>query len=35
MPSWGLDEWSGAMFEPTPTWSNLDFGQMFIRIGGK
>ena len=22
-----------AMFEPTPTWYNLDFGQIFMWIG--
>ena len=33
MPSWGLGEWFWAMFEPTPTWSNFDFGQIVMWIG--
>ena len=30
MPSWGLDEWFWAMFEPTPTWPNFDQLSMWI-----
>ena len=26
----GLDEWFWAMFKPTPTWPNFDFGKLFI-----
>ena len=29
----GLDEWFWVMFEPTPTWFNFDFGQLFMWIG--
>ena len=25
MASFGLNKWLWAMFEPTPTWPNLDF----------
>ena len=28
--SYRLEEWFWATFEPTPTWPNLDFGQLFI-----
>ena len=33
MTSYGLDEWFWAMFEPTWTWPNLTFGQLFMWIG--
>ena len=33
MTSYGLDEWFWAMFEPTPTWPNFDFGQLCLWIG--
>ena len=33
MTSHGLDEWFRAMFEPTWTWPNFMFGQLFIWIG--
>ena len=29
----GLDEWFWAMFEPTWTWPNFTFGQLFMWIG--
>ena len=34
MASYGLlvDEWFWAMFEPTPTWPNFDFVQLFMWI---
>ena len=35
MTYYGPDEWLWAMFEPTPTWPNFDFGQLFIWIGTK
>ena len=28
--SYGLDEWFRAMFEPTWTWPNFTFGQLFM-----
>ena len=28
-----LNEWFWAMFEPTPTWPDFTFGQLFICIG--
>ena len=28
----GLDEWFWAMFEPTPTWPNVDFRQICMWI---
>ena len=31
--SYGLDEWFWAMFEPTWTWPNFTFGQLFMWIG--
>ena len=31
--SYGLNEWFWAMFEPTWTWPNFSFGQLFIWIG--
>ena len=33
MTSHGLDEWFRAMFEPTWTWPNFMFGQLFMWIG--
>ena len=33
MTSYGLDDWFWAMFEPTPTWPNSTFGQLFLWIG--
>ena len=33
MTSYGLDEWFWAMFEPTWTWLNFTFGQLFMWIG--
>ena len=30
MTSYGLDEWFWAMFEPTWTWPNFTFGQLFM-----
>ena len=30
---YGLDEWFWAMFEPTPTLPNFDFGQLCMWIG--
>ena len=33
MTSYGLDEWFWAMFEPTPTLANFNFGQHFMRNG--
>ena len=33
MTSYGLDEWFWAMFEPTWTWPNFTFGQLFMWIG--
>ena len=33
MISYGLDEWFWAMFEPTWTWPNFTFGQVFMWIG--
>ena len=33
MTSCGLDEWFWAMFEPTWTWPNFTFGQVFMWIG--
>ena len=33
MTSHGLDEWFQAMFEPTWTWPNFMFGQLFMWIG--
>ena len=33
MTSYGLDEWFRAMFEPTWTWPNFTFGQLFMWIG--
>ena len=33
MTSYGVDEWFWAMFEPTWTWPNFTFGQLFMRIG--
>ena len=33
MTSSGLDEWFWAMFEPTWTWPNFTFGQLFMWIG--
>ena len=35
MTSYGLDEWFRAMFEPTGTLPNLNFGQLFMWIGAK
>ena len=32
-PIYRLDGWFWAMFEPTPTWPNFDFGQLFMWIG--
>ena len=32
MTSYGLDEWFWAMFEPTWTWPNFTFDQLFMRI---
>ena len=29
---YGLDEWFWAMFEPTWTWPNFTFGQLFMWI---
>ena len=31
--SYGLDEWFWAMFEPTWTWHNFTFAQLFMCIG--
>ena len=33
MTSYGPDEWFWAMFEPTWTWPNFTFGQLFMWIG--
>ena len=33
MTSYRLDEWFVAMFEPTPTWPDYTFGQLFMWIG--
>ena len=33
MTLYGLDEWFRAMFEPTLTWPNFTFGQLFMWIG--
>ena len=33
MTSHGLDEWFRATFEPTWTWPNFMFGQLFMWIG--
>ena len=33
MTSYGLYEWFWAMFEPTWTWPNLTFGQLFMLLG--
>ena len=33
LPTLGLDEWFWAMFEPTWTWPNFTFGQLFMWIG--
>ena len=33
MTSYGQDEWFWAMFEPTWTWPNFTFGQLFLWIG--
>ena len=33
MTSEGLDEWFWGMFEPTSTWPNFTFGQLFLWIG--
>ena len=33
MTSYWLDEWLWAMFEPTLTWPNFTFGQLFMWIG--
>ena len=30
---YGLDEWFWAMFEPTWTWPNFTFGQLFMWFG--
>ena len=30
MTSYGLDEWFCAMFEPSPTWPNFTYSQLFI-----
>ena len=32
MTSYGLNEWFWAMFEPTWTWPNFTFGQLFMLI---
>ena len=32
MTSYGLDEWFWAMFEPTLTWPNFTFGQLFAGL---
>ena len=32
MTSYVLDEWFWSMFEPTPTWPNFVFGQLFVWI---
>ena len=33
MTSYGPDEWFWAMFEPTWTWPNFSFDQLFMWIG--
>ena len=33
MTSYLLDEWFWAMFEPTWSWPNFTFGQLFMWIG--
>ena len=33
MTSWRPEEWFWAMFEPTPTLPNFDFGKFFMWIG--
>ena len=33
LSSYRLNEWFWAMFEPTPTWPNFDFDQLFMWIG--
>ena len=35
MTPYGLDEWFLAMIEPTPTWRNFTFGQLYMWIWAK